>query len=247
MVESNGLDKGPTAVKQETGLSVFFPCYNEQDVLAELTEKTISVLDNLCRDYEVIIVNDGSTDETAQIADGLALKYPPVRVVHHDKNKGYGSALASGFDAARKELVFYTDGDGQFDICELVKLFEPIKSCDIVSCYRQNREDNFIRKVNAFCWNKLVCLIFKIKIKDIDCAFKLYRKEIFEKISIESSGALVDTEILVKAYRNGRKITQIPVRHYPRKSGSSSGADIKVILLAFKELFKLRKKILSQG
>ncbi len=247
MVEGNETNNQQNWTKEEKGLSVFYPCYNEQDVLVSLTEKTISVLDRLCTDYEVIIVNDGSTDKTAEIADELSAKYPQVRVVHHEMNKGYGCALASGINAARKELIFYTDGDGQFDINEIEKLFEPIRSCDIVSCYRQNRQDNFIRKLNAFCWNKLVCVVFGIKIKDIDCAFKLYKKDIFKNMTIESTGALVDTEILAKAHRNGCSITQIPVKHYPRKAGISSGADIKVILRAFKELFKLRKKILSQA
>lgn len=226
-------------------VSVFFPCYNEQDNIAALAEKTTTVLEKLGADFEVIIVDDGSSDSTARIAEEIAQKDDRIKVIHHERNLGYGEALKSGFKAATKELVFYTDGDGQFDINEMPKLLGLIKEFDIVSCYRINRQDSIIRKINGWGWTKLVCLLFAMKVKDIDCAFKLYRREIFDKIKMSSSGALIDTEILARAVRQGYTITQKGVHHYPRTAGEQTGANLKVILRAFKELFELRKKILS--
>ena len=244
------MDKSPsTEVDSKlygpVSVSVFFPCYNEQGNIAALVEKTISVLENLGADFELIIVDDGSSDSTARIAEEIAQKDDRVKVVHHQSNLGYGEALKSGFKAATKELVFYTDGDGQFDIGEMPKLLGLIKEYDIVSCYRTNRKDSIIRKINGWAWTKLVCLLFGMKVRDIDCAFKLYKREIFDKIKMSSSGALIDTEILARAVREGYTITQKGVHHYPRTAGEQTGANLKVILRAFKELFELRKKILS--
>ena len=230
-----------------TSLSVFFPCYNEKDSICALTEKALSVAGGICDDYEVVLVDDGSSDGTSELADQLAEKYPAVRVIHHPVNKGYGAALQSGFHAAAKEYVFYTDGDGQFDIAELNTVLPLIAHCDIVSGYRLNRQEGLLRKINAFCWTKLVGFLFDLKLKDIDCAFKLYRREIFDCIEMHSTGALIDTEILARATRKGYTVTQIGVHHYPRRAGESSGANIKVILRAFKELFKLRKQIRQTG
>ena len=230
-----------------TSLSVFFPCYNEKDSISVLTEKAISVAGEICDDYEVILVDDGSSDGTAELADQLAEKYPAVRVIHHPVNKGYGAALQSGFRAATKAYVFYTDGDGQFDLAELHNLLPLVAQHDIVSGYRLNRQDGLLRKINAFCWTKLVGFLFDLKLRDIDCAFKLYKRELFDTIEMHSTGALIDTEILARAVRKGYTIAQIGVHHYPRRAGQSSGANVKVILRAFKELFKLRKQIQQTG
>jgi glycosyltransferase involved in cell wall biosynthesis len=224
-------------------ISVFFPCYNEQENVRRTVEKALDVLEKLDADFEVTVVNDGSTDKTGQIADEIAKRDSRVKVVHHKHNLGYGAALQSGFKTAAKELVFYTDGDGQFDINEMPSLLSLIDQYDIVSCYRLNRQDSIIRKINGWCWTKLVCLMFGLKIRDIDCAFKLYRREIFDKIEMSSTGALIDAEILVRASRKGYSITQNGVHHYPRTSGQQTGASIRVILRAFKELFKLQSRI----
>ena len=224
-------------------ISVFFPCYNEQENVGRTVEKALAVLDKLKADFEVIIIDDGSTDGTGRIADEIASRNNKVKVVHHRTNLGYGVALQSGFKAATKELVFYTDGDGQFDINEMPPLLPLIEHCDIVSCYRLNRQDSIIRKINGWCWTKLVCLLFNLKARDIDCAFKLYRREIFDKIKLVSSGALIDAEILARAVRKGYCITQKGVHHYPRTVGVQTGANLRVILRAFKELFKLRNQI----
>lgn len=227
-------------------ISVFFPCYNEQDNVRRTVENALSVCQKLNADFEIIIVDDGSSDDTPRIADEIALKNSNVKVVHHQKNSGYGAALQSGFAAATKQLVFYTDGDGQFDIGEMPPLIPLIKQYDIVSCFRLNRQDNLIRKLNGWAWTKLGCLLFRMKIRDIDCAFKLYKREIFDNIKLQSSGALIDTEVLARAIKAGYTITQRGVHHYPRTAGEQTGANIKVIFRAFKELFKLYKQIKKQ-
>ena len=226
-------------------ISVFFPCYNEQENVARTIEKALDVLGKLNTDFEVIIVDDGSTDETGRTADEVAKRDGRVKVVHHKHNLGYGAALQSGFKTATKELVFYTDGDGQFDIDEMPPLLALMEQYDIVSCYRLNRRDSIIRKINGWCWTRLVCLMFGMKIRDIDCAFKLYKRVIFDKIELSSTGALIDAEILARAARKGYRITQKGVHHYPRTAGEQSGASLRVILRAFKELFKLQSRIRS--
>ena len=226
-------------------ISVFFPCYNEQANVGRTVEKALQVLGKLNADFEVIIVDDGSSDNTGRIADEIAGRDGRVKVVHHQRNLGYGAALQSGFNVATKELVFYTDGDGQFDISEMPPLLGLMEQYDIVSCYRLNRRDSIIRKINGWCWTRLICLMFGLKICDIDCAFKLYKREIFDKIELSSTGALIDAEILARAARKGYRITQKGVHHYPRTSGTQSGASLRVILRAFKELFKLQRRIRS--
>ncbi len=226
-------------------ISVFFPCYNEQANVGRTVEKALDVMEKLNADFEVIIVDDGSSDGTGQIADEIAGRNGRVKVVHHEGNLGYGAALQSGFKAATKELVFYTDGDGQFDINEMPPLLALMEQYDIVSCYRLNRQDSIIRKINGWCWTKLICLMFGLKIRDIDCAFKLYKREIFDKIELSSTGALIDAEILARAARKDYRITQKGVHHYPRAAGEQSGASLRVVLRAFKELIKLQSRIRS--
>jgi len=224
-------------------ISVFFPCYNEQQNVGRTVENARDVLEKIGADFEIIIVDDGSSDETGHIADELAGRDSRVKVVHHRRNLGYGAALQSGFRAATKELVFYTDGDGQFDMNEMPPLLPLMEEYDIISCYRLNRRDSMIRKINAWCWTKLVCLLFGLKLRDIDCAFKLYKREIFEHIELTSTGALIDAEILARAARKGYRMIQQGVHHYPRTAGSQTGAKFRVISRAFKELFKLRRRI----
>ena len=234
-------------VNAAQSISVFFPCYNEQENVQNTASKAVEVLEKLGIDYEIIIVNDGSSDRTAQIADQLAFQNPKIRTVHHPVNRGYGAALQSGFHAAKKELVFYTDGDGQFDLGELPPLLPLIEKFDIVSCYRLDRKDNLIRKINAKAWTTLVNFLFGLRFRDIDCAFKLYKREIFDNIEMVSTGALIDTEILARAVRKGYTVTQKGVHHYPRTAGQQTGANIKVIFRAFKELFRLHRRIAREG
>ncbi len=229
-----------------TSLSLFFPCFNEKDAIGALAKKTLTVARQICDDFEIIFVDDGSTDGTSELIDQLASKDPVFRAVHHTENRGYGAALQSGFRAATKEYVFYTDGDGQFDINEILSLLPLIDKYDIVSGYRLKRQEGLLRKFNAFCWSSLVGFLFSLKLKDVDCAFKLYKRGIFDHIEMHSTGALIDTEILARAKQKGYSITQIGVHHYPRVAGRATGASLKVIVRAFRELFQLRKKILRK-
>ena len=224
-------------------LSVFFPCYNEQDNIRRVYESAAKVLGHIGVDYEVILVDDGSTDQTPQITDAIAKANPRVKVVHHPTNLGYGAAIQSGIRAATKTLVFFTDGDGQFDLNELPPLLPLMKEQDIVSCFRLNRQDGLLRKFNAWCWTSLVCLLFRMKFKDINCAFKLYRRRIFDDMELRSNGALINAEILARATRRRYAITQVGVHHFPRTRGQQTGAHPRVIFRAFRELFKLHQQI----
>jgi glycosyltransferase involved in cell wall biosynthesis len=230
-------------IEKKLSISVFFPCYNEQDNVGRVVKLAIEVLEGLTKDYEVIIVNDGSKDGTGEVADALAGMNSRVRVVHHPKNSGYGAALQSGIRAARKELVFFADGDGQFDIGEIKLLLPMIEQNDIVCGYRLNRKDPLVRKLNGRLWTMLVNLLFGMRIRDIDCAFKLFRREIFDDMKMSSGGALISAEILARATRRGYRIAQVGVHHYPRTAGKQTGASPKVILRAFKELFALYNRI----
>ena len=228
-----------------SSLTIFFPCHNERDNLERVTRAAIEAARSICSDFEIIIVNDGSTDGTAEVAEQLAADHAEVRVIHHETNKGYGGALQSGFRAAKKEWVFYTDGDGQFDIREIARLVPHCGPRTIVSAYRSERQDPPLRKFNGWCWNVLVNLVFGLRLRDIDCAFKLYPAKLFEEIELRSVGALIDTEVLAKADRLGYSIRQLGVSHLPRLAGEQSGGSFRVILRAFKELFQLRRHILQ--
>ncbi len=228
-------------------LTIFFPCYNEEANVERMTRKAVEVGRVLADELEVLIVNDGSTDGTKEIADRLAEEITEVRAVHNDPNLGYGGALQRGFREATKDWVFYTDGDGQFDLGEIPKLLPLLETHDMVSCFRIDRQDSFVRKLNAWAWTRLVRLVFKLKLRDIDCAFKIYPRSFFDRINMKSMGALIDTEILAKATNLKYSIAQLGVHHYPRTAGEQTGANLGVILRAFKELFRLRKQIHQEG
>ena len=224
-------------------ITVFFPCYNEEANVEHTTMAALQALRRISDDFELIIVDDGSTDRTGEIADGLAGRYPQVRAVHNHPNLGYGGALQRGFREATKPWVFYTDGDGQFDFEEIQTLLPLLDRCDIVTAYRLDRKDSLIRKVNAFCWTALVNVVLGLWLRDIDCAFKIFPRKLFDEIEMKSLGALIDAEILARANRLGYSLGQIGVHHYPRTAGEQSGANLRVIARAFIELFRLRKDI----
>lgn len=246
MTEPGRLQGPQAGLESPISITVFFPCHNEQDNVVKVTEQAVRVLEEIRADYEVIIVDDGSSDDTGPLADRMAEQYERVRVIHHPRNLGYGAALQSGFRAAVKELVFYTDGDAQFDLGEMPALLPLMQEYDIVSCYRMNRQDHLARKMAGWLWTKVTSLLFSLHLRDIDCAFKLYKRVIFDHIKMESTGALIDTEILARAVNKGYTIVQRGVRHYPRTAGKQTGGNPKVILRAFKELLKLRRRIVSE-
>jgi glycosyltransferase involved in cell wall biosynthesis len=242
-VSETDFSKGNASSRGPVSINVFFPCYNEQDNVARVVRRAREVLEGIKADFEIIIVNDGSADKTGQVADSLATADGKIKVVHHPRNLGYGAALQSGFRAAQKKFVFFTDGDGQFDIAEMPAFLPLMERYDIVCGYRLNRKDPLMRKLNGWMWTKLVCLLFGMKIRDIDCAFKLFKREIFDHIRMSSSGALISAEILARTIRAGYRITEMGVHHYPRTAGKQTGAKLKVILRAFRELFSLYNRI----
>ncbi len=234
------IDKPPL---EPLSLTVFFPCYNEEANVERTTQAALTACRRIADDFEIIIVNDGSKDQTGRIADRLAAEHDEVRAVHNNPNLGYGGALQRGYREATKQWVFYTDGDGQFDFEEIDKLLPLLADYHAVSAYRLDRRDSLVRKLNAWCWTVLVNLVFGMRIRDIDCAFKIFPRSLFDQIEMKSTGALIDAEVLARAKRLGYQIGQIGVHHYPRAEGEQTGANLRVILRAFKELFKLRKQI----
>ncbi len=222
-----------------TGLSLAFPCHNEEANVERVTRDALRVAAQVADRYEVILVDDGSRDRTAEIVTRLAQEFPQVRLVRHPVNKGYGEALKSGFRAATMPWVFYSDGDGQFDLNELPALIEKTKEADIVSGIRVHRADPWHRKMNAAIFELAGRIFFGLHVPDVDCAFKIYRRDLFDKIRMNTSGAMIDTEVLVKAKRAGYRITTLPVRHLPRQAGVQSGAKLRVILRAMKEFWVL--------
>src|SRR3989338_10932587 len=230
-------------------LSIVLPAHNEADNLPSLIKEVTEYMQGLGWDYEIIIVNDGSTDKTKEVSERLQGDDNRIKLVNHPKNRGYGGALRSGFATATKEWVFFMDSDRQFSIKEITKLALFMNDADMIIGYRQNRQDHLIRKINAGIFNLAVNILFGLWIRDIDCAFKLIKKEVVDKADLESNGALINTELLVRAKKLGYRIKQLPVSHYPRLSGTQSGASIKVILRAIKEilLFRLTDRTVSSS
>ena len=234
-------------MKRLPSLSIFFPCYNEEGNVERVARAALDAAKDLADVYEVIIVDDGSRDRTGEIADRLAAEIPQLRAVHNRPNIGYGGAVARGLREARLEWIFFTDGDGQFDVRELPKLIDLLDACDFAVGYRLHRADSWIRRLNAFCWGVLVRLLFDLRVRDLDCAFKLLPKSLIDQLELHSEGALISTELLAKARRRGLRIAEVGVSHYPRVAGKQTGANIKVILKAFRELFRLRRHIRREG
>ncbi len=230
-----------------SSLSIFFPCYNEEGNIERVTRAALDVAPQFADRFEIILVDDGSSDRTGEIADSLAAEIPQVRAVHNRPNLGYGGAVARGLNESQMEWVFFTDGDGQFDIRELPRLVELLDRCDLAVGYRLNRADNAIRRLNAFCWGVLIRALFGLKVRDIDCAFKLLPKSLIGAIELHSDGAMISAELLAKARYRGLRIAEVGVSHHPRTAGEQTGANLKVILKAFRELFRLRRHIRSEG
>lgn len=227
-------------------LSVFFPAHNEVDNIGPLTEKTVDVLQGQVDDFEVIIINDGSSDGTRDVADTLQERFPQVRAIHHEVNRGYGGAVKTGLSSCTKDWVFFTDGDGQFDITEITNLLDHTPEFDAIVGYRMDRQDPAHRKLFAFCWGMLIRFLFGFRVKDLDCAFKLFRRQYFEGIELQAEGAVISVELFSILTRNQARIQQVGVHHYPRKAGQQSGGNPKVIFRAFKELFLFYGRLKQQ-
>ena len=229
--------------KRSEGISIIFPAYNEEANIEDTIKRTIAVMTEVTDDWEIIVVDDGSTDGTAEIIDRYRTLGERFTALHHPINRGYGAALKSGIINAKKDLIFFCDSDLQFDIREIDKLLGWIDAYDIVIGYRAKRQDPYYRRLNAFGWNILVRFVLGLKIRDIDCAFKIFRRKVFDRISIEAVGAMVNTDILAKALKLGFTLKEVPVTHYPRLKGKQTGAKLRVIIKAFGELITLSRKL----
>src|SRR3989344_4995563 len=226
-------------------LSVFFPTYNEEGNIANTVLAAKEVLEKVADKWEIIIVNDGSTDGTQEIAEGLRKEDERIRVENHKKNRGYGGALQTGFYAAKYDWIVYNDADGQFDFGETTKFIEKKDEADVFIGYRIKRKDAITRVAFAEGWALALFVFFGLKLKDVDCGFKMIKREVIEKIpKLESErGAIINTEVAIKTKKYGFKIKQIGVHHYPRKAGRPTGASIRVIIKSFVDLLRLWKKL----
>ncbi len=229
------------ASERAASLSVFFPAYNEQDIIAKTVENASKILPRFADDYEIIVVDDGSADATAVMVEEMAKHDPHVRLVRHARNRGYGAALRTGFESARKELVFFSDADGQFDLAELPGLLGLLDRAPVVLGYRIRRNDPAHRLFIAKVYNLVIRTVFGLKVRDIDCAFKLFRKEALAGVlPLESNGAFISSELLIKLRRRDVPMVERGVHHYPRTTGVSKGATPKVILKTIRDVIRLR-------
>lgn len=223
-------------------LSVILPVYNEEHVIGATLERILKMLAVWMKDFEVIVVNDGSTDRTGAIVSAIMEAEPRVRVITHERNQGYGSTLADGFAAATKAWTFFMDSDGQFDIRDLARLLPFIDEYDAVIGYRQDRQDTWVRKFNAWGWNVVIRWVLGIQVRDIDCAFKLLRTDFLHQHPPETRGAMINAELLYRLKRAGYSYREVGVRHLPRQGGRATGASLRVIVRAFRELFIFARK-----
>jgi glycosyltransferase involved in cell wall biosynthesis len=219
------------------------PAFNEEANVAEAVRRSRDVAQRLCSAYEIVVVDDGSTDDTVGRVEAAADGHGDVVLLRHPRNRGYGEALRTGFRAARYDLVFFTDSDNQFDLGELESFLPWIERADVVCGYRLNRQDRWSRRVIGKSWNYLVRALFYVPVRDIDCAFKLFRRSVFEDIDLASVGAMVNTELMVKLGRSGAGVVEIGVTHYPRTAGSARGASVKVVTRAFVELARMYREL----
>lgn len=234
----------PTVQKRRPSISVFFPAYNDEGSIAAMVYKALSLLPQFADDYEVIVVNDGSSDGTAATLDELARQNSHVRVIHHPRNRGYGGALRTGFLSATKDLVFYTDGDGQYDVNELAKLVPLMtEGVDVVNGYKIKRSDAKRRVVLGATYKMLARLLFHLPIRDVDCDFRLMRRQAIQSIDLISTSGVVCTEMVYKLHRAGCRFTETPVNHYPRLHGHSQFFTLRRVSKTAFDFFALWLKL----
>ncbi|HMA36805.1 MAG TPA: glycosyltransferase family 2 protein [Chloroflexia bacterium] len=227
----------------QEALSIVLPAYNEEANIELATRRALAVLPEITSAYEVIIVNDGSRDRTRAVAEDLARQYyPHVRVLNHQQNRGYGAALRTGFRQAHYDLVFFTDSDNQFDVGELKYFLPLMRQYDIMTGFRVYRFDPVLRSLISWCWNRLVGVLFRLRVRDVDCAFKIFRREALDKLTVECDNFFVCTELLAKARKWNFRIGEKGVRHYPRMAGETTvrASDIPRTL---REVFRMWQRI----
>lgn len=224
-------------------LSIVIPAYNEEQSVASTIREVSDVAQQIGRDYEIIVVNDGSTDGTRQAVLPLMYEVPHLKLVEHHPNLGYGAALKAGFGSATNGLIVFVPADGQFTFTEIDRFLAKAESADIVCGYRAVRQDNAMRRLTGISWNAMIRLLFGPLSRDIDCGFKLIRREVVEQVPLLSDGAMIDTELLAGARARGLQIAEVPVTHLPRNAGEATGANPRVILKAFRDLVQFRLRL----
>lgn len=222
---------------RKPSVSFFCPAYNDEGNIRNTVLKVMETLDRLAGDYDITIVEDGSPDDTARVADELAAEFPRVGVIHNPRNLGYGGALKTGFNAARQfEVVAYTDGDGQYDFSEFEELLRAWDGESVVSAYRINRADSLSRVIQTRTFGLFLRLLFGLRVKDVNCSMKLFPRKALDEIELESDSAFIDAEILIKLSRRGYRIVQVGVHHLPRLHGAASGAKPRVVLSTISDM-----------
>ncbi len=244
--ESPPANSGARAPRLD-GLSVFLPSHNEEGNIERVVAALSAALPRVTGDYEIIVVDDGSRDRTGQIADRLARADPHVRVVHHEQNRGYGGAVISGIAASTKPWVLLCDGDGQFDADDVQVMAAYAGDFDLIVGHRARRADHLGRRLNGRAWTILMRLLFGIRARDIDCGFKLFRRELIDAGELRARGALISAELMARMAGRGARIREVEVRHLPRQTGEQSGANLKVVMRAFRELFLLYGELRAEA
>ena len=223
------------------------PCFNEAGNLADMVQDAVIAAGRASARFEIVIVDDGSSDGTARLGALLAETYPEVRLVMHLVNRGYGAAVRTGIQAARMPYILLTDADRQFDLAELVTFLPLLDEAEVVVGYRLRRNDPFGRRAAAAAWNTLVTALYGLPFRDVDCAFKLFPRELLQRLELVSTGAMFSTELLVRARQTGAAVAEIGVHHYPRMTGRPSGGSPRVVVCAFRELARLHRSLLRAG
>ena len=224
-------------------ISVFLPSHNEEGNVERVVRSYLAELPRVADDFEIIVVDDGSRDRTGEIAERLAAENSHVKVVRHRVNQGYGGAVISGIRAATKQYVLLCDGDGQFDPSDLERLTPFVPEYDVVAGRRVRRADHLIRRINGKAWTVLVRVLLGITISDIDCGFKLFKREKLEGMDLRAHGAMISTEVMARLAGRNTKVIEVDVKHLPRLTGEQSGANLKVVARAFKELIALYREL----
>ncbi len=219
-----------------TPFSLCMPCYNEAEVIEDWLQTCLAILPAFLDEFEIVVVDDGSADGTGDAVQRVVEKDARVRLVRHPENKGYGAAVTTALRACEGELICMVDGDGQFNLLDLPRLLVKAQESDVVIGYRFERADTRIRKLNAKSWNQLIRLLLGVRVNDLDCAFKLFPRWVVEQFQLTSQGACISAEMVVQCVRGGLSISQVPVNHHPRYHGAATGANLKVVAKAFREL-----------
>jgi glycosyltransferase involved in cell wall biosynthesis len=225
---------------ERISLTAFFPAYNDQFTIEGIVRTVASEIQKVTSDFEVLVVDDGSRDDTGPLLDRLAAELSYLRVIHHERNMGYGAALITGFKNSRKDVIFYTDGDGQYDVREIHNLLKELgPNIDLVNGYKVKRSDAWYRVVIGLVYRRLMRFAFSLSIRDVDCDFRLFRRHVFDKITLESQSGVICVEMAKKFEQARFRMVEVPVSHHPRLHGSSEFFRVRHLVHTFRGLLKI--------